>query len=72
MQITLNIENLDILVKGLNNAVISFGNVASALLLHCDVPKNLEPLQTLPEEEIRKRFDAVLNIYKQLEEKLEI
>lgn len=72
MQITLNVENLDTLVNGLNNAIISLGNVASALLLHCDVPKNLEPLRALPEEEIRKRFDAVLNIYKQLEEKLEI
>ena len=70
MQIILEIEDLETLVDGLNNAVIAYGNVASALILGVSVPSNLEPLRTLPEEVVRSRFTAVVDLYKTLESKL--
>ena len=64
MKITVDVDEL--VLKGLNNAVIAYGNVCSALILGCEVPSKLEPLRKLSDEEMQMRFTAVKDLYMQL------
>jgi len=65
-QYTININNLSELLDGLNNAMIAYGDIISAIQLGCDISSKFEKLNELPEEKLRMRFKSVENLYKQL------
>ena len=61
--ITINDETL----KGLNNAIATYGNLCYAIFLGASIPAEFEKLQELSDEELKARFDAVKSLYTELE-----
>ena len=69
MKVELEVEDLDLLLKGLNNSLITYHEICSCVFLGCDIPfSSLRPLKNLPYEELEQRLLSVKNIYSQLEQ----
>ena len=66
MKITLDIPNIKIFTDGLNNAIIAYGNIVSAIQFGCEIPQKLQLLQTLEDDVLKDRFDCLKDVYKQL------
>jgi len=41
MKITLEVEDFDLFLKALNNAVISYNEIIFAAIMRCEVPRKL-------------------------------
>lgn len=67
MKIEIEVSDIKTAVDAVNNAAIAYGDVVSKIILCCDIPKSLEPLKNLSEEELTKRFNCLKQIYEQLE-----
>ena len=65
--VTLEVDETTL--NGLNNAIAAYGNICWSLLLGTEVPAKFEPLKQRSEEEIRARFNALVDFYKKIEEK---
>ena len=65
--ITLEVDEL--ILNGLNNAIVAYGDICWSLILGTEVPPKFEPLKQKSEEEIRARFNALVDFYKKIEEK---
>lgn len=65
-KITIEVENLKTFIDGLNNAIIAYNNIVSAIDLCCEIPSNTLPLKDLPIEELIKRQKVLINVYEQL------
>ena len=61
--ITINDETL----KGLNNAIATYGDLCYAISLGASIPSKFEKLQELSDEELKARFNAVKALYTELE-----
>ena len=61
--ITINDETL----KGLNNAIATYGDLCYAISLGTSIPTQFERLQELSDEELKARFNAVKSLYTELE-----
>ena len=68
-KVTVTLEIDEATLNGLNNAIAAYGNICWSLLLGTEVPAKFEPLKQRSEEEIRARFNALVDFYKKIEEK---
>jgi hypothetical protein len=70
MKIELEVENLKTLIDALNNAIISYNDIRTAVLLGCHVDIKWEPLIGNNFNTLTSKFDERLtilhDIYKQL------
>lgn len=64
MKITVDIDETTL--KGLNNAVIAFGDACWSIMMCCETSNKLEPLKRLSDEELEERFNAVKALYMHL------
>lgn len=67
MKITIEIPDIKTAVSAINNAVIAYGDIISALILGCDVPEKFKVLTQLSDDELMERFYCLKSIYEQLE-----
>lgn len=67
MKKTITIEIDEDSFNGLNNAIIAYFDILSAIYLGCYVPEKFEPLKTLSEEELKARKISLVNLYKDIE-----
>ena len=67
MKIELEINDIEILSKALNNALATYGDIIFSSIMRCDIPLKFEKLKDLPDEELIKRVNAIKDIYKQIE-----
>ena len=68
-KVTITLEVDEPILNGLNNAIAAYGDICWSLMLRTEVPPKFEPLKQKSEEEIRARFNAVVDFYKKIEEK---
>ena len=68
-KVTVTLEIDEATLNGLNNAIAAYGNICWSLLLGTEVPAKFEPLKQRSEEDIRARFNALVDFYKKIEEK---
>lgn len=68
MEIIIKVDDITTFSKALNNAEVAYGEILWALKLGCSVPKVLEPLRVLDEEELDKRMACLMDVYDQVEE----
>jgi hypothetical protein len=54
--------------NGLNNAIIAYNEIIFAIDFCCDIPSKLEPLKKLSEEELHARRDALVKMYRDMEQ----
>ena len=66
---TITLEVDEATLNGLNNAIAAYGDICWGLMLETEVPAKFEPLKQKSEEEIRARFNALVDFYKKIEEK---
>lgn len=65
-KITLEVEDISTLLDGLNNAMISYNEIVSSIILGCDFPSKLDPLKELTFKQLQERQDALKDLYIQL------
>lgn len=65
---TITIEIDEEAFNGLNNAVIAYMDILFALKFCCEVPEKFRPLKEKSEEELDARRDAVMQLYKDVEQ----
>lgn len=71
MTIELEIKNFELFVKALNNACAAYGDMVRAINFGFEPQINRNKfscLTDLPEGELTKRYNALVDIYKQVEE----
>ena len=68
-KVTITLEVDETILNGLNNAITSYGDICYGLIIGTEVPAKFEPLKQKSEEEIRARFNALVDFYKKIEEK---
>ena len=68
-KITITLEVDEETLNGLNNAIAAYGDICYGLIIGTQVPVKFEPLKQKSEEEIRARFNALVDFYKKIEEK---
>lgn len=72
MKIKIEVPNLKTLVDALNNSVLVYADVITAIKLGCNPgirTKLADALETLPEEELQQRLNTLMGLYIQLNEK---
>ena len=67
MKIELEINDIEVLSKALNNALTSYGDIVFSTIMRCNIPLKFEKLKDLPDEELMRRVNAIKDIYKQIE-----
>ena len=67
MKIEIEVEDISLFAKAFNNACVSHTENTRALMLGCDVPKDIEPLRVLPDEELLERLRCLYNVNRQIE-----
>ena len=68
-KVTITLEVDEPILNGLNNAIAAYGDICWSLMLRTEVPPKFEPLKQKSEEEIRARFNTLVDFYKKIEEK---
>ena len=69
MKIEIETHDISILAKALNNAVIGYNDIITALHLGCDpAAPHLRPLEQIPHEELKQRLEALNGLYIQVED----
>ena len=68
-KVTITLEVDETILNGLNNAIAAYGDICYGLIIGTQVPAKFEPLKQKSEEEIRARFNALVDFYKKIEEK---
>lgn len=68
-KITITLEVDEQTLNGLNNAVAAYGDICWGLMLGTEVPARFEPLKQKSEEEIRARFNSLVDFYKKIKQK---
>ena len=68
-KVTLTLEVDEATLNGLNNAIAAYGDICWGLMLGTEVPAKFELLKQKSEEEIRARFNALVDFYKKIEKK---
>lgn len=68
MKIEIEISDIKTAVDAINNAAVAYGDIIFTIMTGCAIPKALEPLTKISEEELTKRFNCLKQIYGQLEE----
>ena len=68
-KVTITLEVDEETLNGLNNAIAAYGDICWSLMLGTEIPAKFEPLKQKSEEEIRARFNALVDFYKKIEER---
>lgn len=63
MKIEIEVEDISLFAKALNNALITYGDVVWGVYLGCEVPSKLEPLKKIPYEELKGRIECLKDVY---------
>ena len=66
-KVTLEVD--ETILNELNNAIAAYGYICWSLILGTEIPAKFETLKQKSEEEIRARFNALVDFYKKIEEK---
>ena len=67
-KIKIEVEIDETTFNGLNNAIAAYGDVCWGLILGTKVPVRFESLKQKSEEEIRARYNALVDFYKIIEQ----
>lgn len=67
MKIEIEVEDISLFAKALNNACISYGDIIWGIYIGCEVPSKFDPLNKLPEGELKARIDCLKDVYRQVE-----
>lgn len=70
MKLEIEINDLTTFAKGLNNALAAYGDVVSSIILGCETQVKVtrfQPLTKVSKEELKDRFNTLLEIYHQVE-----
>lgn len=67
MKIEIEVKDISLFAKALNNACISYGDVIWGIYIGCEVPNKFDPLKKLSEEELKARIDCLKDVYRQVE-----
>lgn len=70
-KIKIEVEIDETTFNGLNNAVAAYGDICWSLFLGTEVPVRFEPLKQKSEEEIRARYNALVDFYKIIEQEFD-
>lgn len=69
MVIEIEVDDITLFAKALNNAICAYEDIIWSIDLGC-VPQinsnKFSKLNVLPEEELKKRFNALNDVYKQI------
>ena len=66
MKIEIEVKDISLFAKALNNACISYGDVIWGIYIGCEVPSKFDPLKKLPEEELKaRRHDLIYDIVRE-------
>ena len=68
-KVTITLEVDEETLNGLNNAIAAYGDICYGLIIGTQVPVKFESLKQKSEEEIRARFNALVDFYKKIEER---
>ena len=68
-KVTITLEVDEATLNGLNNAIAAYGDICWSLMLGIEVPAKFELLKQKSEEEIRAKFNALVDFYKKIEER---
>ena len=67
MKIEIEVKDISLFAKALNNACISYGDIIWGIYIGCEVPSKFDPLKKLPEGELKARIDCLKDVYRQVE-----
>lgn len=68
MKIEIEVEDISLLAKALNNAFIAYGDIVWGIYIGCEVPRKFDPLKEIPYEELKARMECLNSVYNQVEE----
>ena len=68
MKIELEVEDITLFAKALNNAIITYCDIVWGINLGCEIPSKLEPLKKVSDEELMARVECLKAVYNQVEE----
>lgn len=66
-KIKIEVEIDETTFKGLNNAVVAYGDLCWSLFLGTQVPTKFEILRQFSDEEMKARFESVKALYEMIE-----
>lgn len=67
MKITIEVNDITLLINALNNAMIAYNDVVMSIYFCCDISEKFMSLKEMPFENLRARQESLKNVYKQLE-----
>lgn len=67
MKITIDVPDISLAAKALNNAAVAFGEACWTHWCECHLPERLGAMRNLSQEEVRERFYIVKSICEQVE-----
>lgn len=68
MKITIEVDDVELFAKGLNNAIATYGDILYAVSIGCKVPSRFEVLETIPFENLSARYNCLVDVYEQVEQ----
>lgn len=68
MKIEIDVSDIQLFAKALNNAIASYGDIAFGIMFGCEIPSKLESLRQIPFRELENRIHCLKEVYKQIEE----
>ena len=72
MIVEIEVDDIELFAKALNNATIAYWDICSSIFLGCKPQvgsKKFLPLIDLPDGELEQRFAVLKDVYEQIEEK---
>lgn len=67
MIINIEVSDISLFAKALNNALVSYGDIISSLRFDLEVPIKFESLHQLSDMELENRFNELKQVYFQVE-----
>lgn len=67
-KVELEVDDVTLLAKSLNNAIAAYGDIACGIFLGCEIPSKFKMLKELPWEDIQSRVECLKDVYRQVEE----
>ena len=67
MTINIEVSDIELFAKALNNAIVSYGDILSSAKFELDLPLKYEHLFQLSDKELEDRFAILKDVYFQVE-----
>lgn len=68
MKVTIEVNDIELFAKGLNNAIAAYGNIVYAIDIGCEIPSIFEALRTISYDDLRLRYNCLVDAYRQIEQ----